>query len=65
MAIHHGADALGLVGRMPSGPGPIEDDLIASIAKTIHPPVASFLLTSHQSADEILNHVKKTGVNTV
>jgi phosphoribosylanthranilate isomerase len=50
---------------MPSGPGPIEDDLIASIAKTIHPPVASFLLTSHQSADEIINHVKKTGVNTV
>jgi phosphoribosylanthranilate isomerase len=42
LAIAAGADALGLVGKMPSGPGPIDDDLIAAIAKTIHPPVASF-----------------------
>lgn len=65
MAIRHGADALGLVGKMPSGPGPIDDSLIASIARTIHPPIASFLLTSHQSADEVIDHVKITGVNTV
>ena len=42
LAIEAGADALGLVGKMPSGPGPIEDELIARIAKTIHPPVSSF-----------------------
>jgi phosphoribosylanthranilate isomerase len=48
MAMSHGADALGLVGKMPSGPGPIADELIDAIAKTIHPPVASFLLTSEQ-----------------
>lgn len=65
LAIHHGADALGLVGKMPSGPGPIDDNLIASIVRKIHPPVASFLLTSHQLADEIIDHVKITGVNTV
>jgi len=65
MAIAYGADALGLVGKMPSGPGPIADELIAVIAKTIHPPVASFLLTSEQSSAAIINHIKRTGVNTI
>jgi phosphoribosylanthranilate isomerase len=65
MAIHYGADAVGLVGKMPSGPGPIADELIASIAKTIHPPIASFLLTSEQSSSAIIDHIKRTGVNTV
>ena len=65
LAIDHGADALGLVGKMPSGPGPIPDWLIAEIVKTIHPPVASFLLTSNQSSEEIIYHVKKVDTNTV
>lgn len=65
MAIRHGADALGLVGKMPSGPGPIEDELIATIAQTISPPVASFLLTSEQSSAAIVKHIRRTGVNTV
>ena len=65
LAIKHGADAVGLVGKMPSGPGPIDDELIALIAKNIHPPVASFLLTSEQSARSIIDHVKKVHTNTV
>lgn len=65
LAIHAGADALGLVGKMPSGPGPIDDDLILTIAKTIHPPISSFLLTSEQSANNIINHLNRTHVNTV
>ena len=65
LAIDAGADALGLVGKMPSGPGPIDDDLILSIAKTIHPPVSSFLLTSEQSATGIIDHLNRTHVNTV
>ena len=65
MAMSHGADALGLVGKMPSGPGPIADELIDAIAKTIHPPVASFLLTSEQSSSAIIEHIERTGVNTV
>ena len=65
LAIRYGADALGLVGNMPSGPGPIEDELITAIVKAIHPPIASFLLTSRQSAAGIIDHVKTTGVNTV
>ncbi len=65
LAISCGADALGLVGKMPSGPGPIDDMLIASIAKTIYPPVSSFLLTSEQSAEGIIEHVRRVNTNTV
>jgi phosphoribosylanthranilate isomerase len=65
LAIALGADALGLVAKMPSGPGPIADELIATIAKTIHPPIASFLLTSEQSSAAIIDHIKRTGANTV
>ena len=50
---------------LPSGPGPIDDELIAEIAKTISPPLASFLLTSEQSSIKIIDHVKRTGANTV
>jgi len=63
--MRYGADALGLVGKMPSGPGPIEDDLIATIAKTIPPPIASFLLTSEQHSEQIIAHIKRAGTNTV
>lgn len=65
MAINAGADALGLVAKMPSGPGPIPDELIASLAKVIYPPVASFLLTSEQSSAAIISHIKRTHTNTV
>lgn len=43
MAIEAGASALGLVGPMPSGPGVISDDLIFEIAKTVPPPIVTFL----------------------
>lgn len=65
MAITAGADALGLVGKMPSGPGPIPDWLISEIVKTVHPPIATFLLTSEQSSEEIIYHVKRVDTNTV
>lgn len=65
LAINAGADALGLVAKMPSGPGPISDELIADITAIIPPPVASFLLTSEQSSHAIIGHIKRTGTNTV
>ena len=43
-AVAHGASALGLVAAMPSGPGVIDEDLIADIAARVPPPVATFLL---------------------
>lgn len=65
MAMKYGADAIGLVGRMPSGPGPIEDELIRSIAMSIPPPVATFLLTCETSAIKIISHHKRTRTNTI
>lgn len=65
LAVRHGAAALRLVGAMPSGPGPIEDALIAEIAKSVPPPVATFLLTSETEPDAILDHVRRCGTNTV
>ncbi len=65
MAVAAGADAVGLVAAMPSGPGPIADDLIAAIAAQVPPPVAAFLLTSETSADAIAAHVRRTGVPVV
>lgn len=64
-AIECGADALGLVAQMPSGPGPIPDELIAQIARRAPPPVATFLLTSETAPDAVVEHVQRTGVNTV
>ncbi len=65
LAIAAGADALGLVARMPSGPGPIPDDHIAAIAARIPPPVSTFLLTSEVTADAIAAHVRATRPTTV
>ncbi|MBD0369051.1 MAG: phosphoribosylanthranilate isomerase, partial [Flavisolibacter sp.] len=64
-AVEHGASALGLVGKMPSGPGPIADELILEIALTVPPPVATFLLTSETSADDIIAHHARTLTNTI
>lgn len=65
MAIEHGASAVGLVSQMPSGPGPIPDDLIAEIAATIPPGVSSFLLTCSQDADAIIEQQRRLRVNTI
>lgn len=53
MAVSAGAYAIGLVSAMPSGPGVIEDRLIAEIAARVPPPVATFLLTSRTNAEGI------------
>ncbi|MEP7319679.1 MAG: phosphoribosylanthranilate isomerase [Panacibacter sp.] len=65
MAVSYGASALGLVGRMPSGPGPIADELIAAIIKKIPPPVASFLLTSETRDIDIIAHQQRVHSNTI
>lgn len=65
LAVRHGASALGLVGHMPSGPGVIADEVIDRIAKSVPPPVATFLLTSETEPDAILDHVRRCGTSTV
>jgi phosphoribosylanthranilate isomerase len=64
-AIAAGADALGLVAKMPSGPGPINDAEIAALTAQIPPPIASFLLTAEITADAIADHVARTGPTVV
>jgi len=65
MAISMGASAIGLVARMPSGPGPIADELICSIAKRIPPPISTFLLTCETSVKTIVEHHQRTCTNTI
>ena len=65
MAIELGASALGLVGNMPSGPGVIGDDLINRIAKTVPPPISTFLLTSETKPKEIIKHYNKVNTTTI
>lgn len=64
-AIVEGAAAVGLVSRMPSGPGVIDDDKIRAIAAVIPPGVASFLLTAETDPDRIVAQQRATGVDTI
>jgi len=64
-AIKYGASALGLVGKMPSGPGVIEDNTIFEIAKIVPPPVATFLLTSETKATDIIKHYHKVYTSAI
>lgn len=65
LAVRYGAAALGLVSAMPSGPGVIDEALIAEIAAFAPPAVATFLLTSLQDADAIVEQQRRCGTNTV
>ena len=64
-AVRAGASALGLVGAMPSGPGVITDEAIRTIAHSVPPPVATFLLTSETDAAQIIRHQQRVQTNTV
>lgn len=65
LAIALGADALGLVAEMPSGPGPIPDATIAAIAAACPPAVATFLLTSRTAPEAVVAHVTLCRTNVV
>ncbi len=65
LAIRHGASALGLVSSMPSGPGVIEEELIAEIAARVPPPIATFLLTSLQDTASIIEQQRRLKTNTL
>jgi phosphoribosylanthranilate isomerase len=65
LAIASGASAIGLVSRMPSGPGPIPESLIRDIAETVPPTVATFLLTSETTAQRIIAQQRYCRTNTL
>jgi phosphoribosylanthranilate isomerase len=64
-AVAAGASAVGLVSHMPSGPGVIPEALIAEIAPTVPPGVATFLLTCLQSAGGIIDQQRRLRTNTI
>jgi phosphoribosylanthranilate isomerase len=65
LAVRYGADAVGLVSAMPSGLGPISEELIAAIVPTVPPGVATFLLTSVRDAATIGDQVRRLRPTTV
>jgi phosphoribosylanthranilate isomerase len=68
LAIEANADALGLVSAMPSGPGPIPEEAIASIVHGVGTRTATVLLTSRQDAAGIgaqLDRIHPTVVQRV
>ena len=65
IAIAHGADAVGLVSAMPSGPGPIDEALIVEIVSTLPPMVGSFLLTCLQDPTAIIAQQRRCRANTL
>jgi phosphoribosylanthranilate isomerase len=65
LAVDAGAAALGLVSDMPSGPGIIDEEVIARVAAGAPPAVATFLLTCLTGAPGIADQVRRTRVSTV
>ena len=65
LAVRAGASAVGLVSRMPSGPGPIPESRIRDIARTVPPGIATFLLTCETTADPIIAQQRYSGANTL
>jgi len=64
-AIAAGADAVGLVSQMPSGPGVIADALIAEMAAAVRGAASSFLLTSLQDPRQIVAQHRRCATTTL
>lgn len=65
LAARHGADAIGLVSAMPSGPGPIDEALIAAIAQRAPSGVHRVLLTALTHPREVAEQVHRCGADVV
>lgn len=64
-AVAAGADAVGLVSHMPSGPGVIAEELIAQIAAGVRGEAATFLLTSAQDPQQIIAQHRRCATTTL
>lgn len=64
-AVAHGASALGLVSRMPSGPGVVDESVIAEVADWSPPGVATFLLTSLTDVGAIVEQHRRCRTSTI
>ncbi|MEL6582506.1 MAG: phosphoribosylanthranilate isomerase [Pseudomonadota bacterium] len=60
-----GATAIGLVSAMPSGPGPIPDEVIAELCGAMKGLITTVLLTSETSVEGVISHVERTQPSAV
>ncbi len=65
IAIDNGAYAIGLVSKMPSGPGVISDEKIRKIAIWAPNDIKTVLLTSLQNVDELVTQIDYCNPNIV
>jgi phosphoribosylanthranilate isomerase len=65
MAVEAGASAIGLVSPMPSGPGPISNEKAAEIAAEVPPGIDAFLLTPHQTVEELVEQNRLVKARTL
>jgi len=65
LAAAAGVDLLGLVGPMPSGPGILDHETAEEIARSAPTKAKPILLTSSQSAQEIIADARRVGVSHV
>ena len=63
IAIDNGASAIGLVSKMPSGPGVISESIIRKIAKWAPENIKTVLLTSLQNAEELIEQHQYCGTD--
>jgi phosphoribosylanthranilate isomerase len=65
LAISAGASVIGLVSAMPSGPGPIPEELIEQIAANVPAPTETFLLTALRDAEAIADQHRRCGTTAL
>lgn len=65
MAVRAGASAVGFVSAMPSGPGPIDDDVIARLLPRVPPGVSAFLLTCETEPDALIEQARRLPADTL
>lgn len=68
LAIHSGANVIGLVSKMPSGPGQIKIKTIKEISESVNDEIETFLLSSETESSQIIkqyNQVKTSAIQLV
>ena len=65
MAFRNGADAIGLVSKMPSGPGIISPDRIREITRIIPPSIDGFVLTALTDSWDLINLIRELKNRTI
>jgi phosphoribosylanthranilate isomerase len=65
LAVRHGADAVGLVGPMPSGTGIVALETARALVAKAPPMVATFLLSSAVSGEQLVAEARQVGCSTL